>query len=86
MNQPSDSTVWKVHFSVCFTVFLIIFLLIFFFFTNTYKWLVYRESQGRELAVFSEVNNSSSTLSHFLEAWLCDTPLLLELGREIKIP
>ena len=74
MNQPLNSTVWKVHFSVCLTFFLMIkkkkftpivqwkkyislcalLLMIFFFFTSTYKWPVYRESQGRKLAVQNE--------------------------------
>lgn len=37
----------KVYFSMCFTFFC--------FFTNPYKQLVYRQSQGRKLTVQSEL-------------------------------
>ena len=54
MNQPSHNMLWKVHFSVCFTFFKFTYL-----FTNPYKWPGYRESQGRPLAVQSELKMGS---------------------------
>ena len=55
MNQPSNSTLWKVYLLVCFSFFHD------FCFTKPNKQPVYRESQGRKLTAQSKLKETPLT-------------------------